>query len=73
MNRKERVEKIFEAQDLINEAIELIEDAISGTANEMNTTAYILDHLRIIVSDDHGFCTSSKNLSDVIEELNKGE
>ena len=60
---------IQEAQDLLREAQELIEDAIDGTRGESNTRAYLVDHLRALIDNQHGFCTSRKTLEDVMDEL----
>jgi len=45
MHKSERVELLTNAQDLINEAIGLIEEAVSGTENDMSAQAYIIAHL----------------------------
>lgn len=73
MNKIERIEKIKEAQELLYEAVNLIEEAIEGTNEESNVRAYIVSHLRIFINDDHGFLSSSLNLDNVIESLQKKE
>ena len=49
---------------------------ISGYCQESgdrNTQAYIADHLRILIDEDHGFLSRDRNLSDVIQALRNGE
>ena len=43
---QERVENLESARELINEAIELIKDAVDGTEHEANVEAYTVAHLK---------------------------
>lgn len=67
MTRSQMVEK---AQSKLFEVIDILEVACKG---DRNAEAYIIDHLKIIVSEDHGFCASDLNLSNLIERYNKGD
>ena len=69
LTTEERVEKIREAQEHIAEAIELIRDAVHGTDCQAHVKAYILDHLKIMGSRDHGFLSRDTNLDDVTEMI----
>jgi len=40
-----RIDSLLEAQDLINEAIELIKDSLHGTEHLTHAEAYIIAHL----------------------------
>jgi len=73
MNYQDRISQIQEAQDLLNEAHQLIKDAIHGTGTQQYTKAYLLDHLQIMISSDHGFLSSDENLDKVIERLEEEE
>lgn len=69
MTKKERKNLIYDAQEHIYDAIELIEEATKGLPSEANTKAYIIDHLSILKGEDHGFLDNSKNLDDVVKEI----
>ena len=68
-DKAERIEMLTEAQEKLFEAIELIEEATSGTDNQENTKAYLLDHLRIMASNDHDFLSRDLNIDKVIAKL----
>jgi len=65
-DRDELLMALYEAQEHIYEAIEQLEWYV-GETDDQNTKAYIVDHLKIMVSGDHGFMSRDKNLGDVIE------
>jgi len=66
MTTEERVDALTEAQDLIFQAIELIEVAASGTGCEGNVDAYLLARLRIAASDGHDYLSRDQSVSEVI-------
>jgi len=68
-DREDRIEMLREAQEKMVEAIELIEQAISDTKIQANTEAYLLDHLKIMASNGHGYLSKDLNMDDVIERL----
>jgi hypothetical protein len=45
MTKSDQIELLENAQMKINEAIELIEEAVSGTDNQMSVDAYLVAHL----------------------------
>jgi len=65
MEREEIRDALEEAQELIFQAIEILEPALAGNANAQ---AYLLDHLKILASNDHGFLSRDLNLSQLIDE-----
>jgi hypothetical protein len=70
-NLQDRIEQLEDAKEMLTEAHELIQDAIRGTRTERYTKAYLLDHLRIMISSEHGFLTNDLNLDKVMENLNE--
>ena len=46
MEKYERIELLTEAQQKLNECIDLIKTALKGTSDERYADAYILGHLR---------------------------
>ena len=69
MDMAERIEKVREAQELLLEAIDLIAEAVKETQYESHTKAYMIDHLKIMASSDHGFLTRDLNLDELINGL----
>ena len=66
-NRKELVE---EAQEKLFEVIELLEEACEG---DSEAEAYIVDHLKIYASANHGFCSRDLNLDELKEKYSSEE
>lgn len=64
LSTDERIDLIRQAQDLLFEAIDLLEQA---TAGDGNAKAYLVDHLKIMASEDHGFLSRDLNLDKLIE------
>lgn len=62
---QKRLEKI---QRKMQKQVENLEEVIDRLGDE-NSRAYILDHLKILVSDNHGFLSRDRNLSDMIEAV----
>lgn len=73
MKTDERIELLREAQEKLAEAIDLIEDAVAGSLRQGNVEAYIVDHLRIMATADHGFVSRDLNLDNVIKGLREDE
>ncbi len=70
MDKDEKIEKLYEAQTKLEEAIELLEEAVGDDAN---TKAYLIDKLKIYANNNHGFLTGSPNIDEVIEYLSDTE
>lgn len=65
MNKQVKKSELVElAQIALNKSIELLEVACR---DDSNARAYIIDHLRIMASADHGFMSRDLNLDDLIE------
>lgn len=66
--RQDAIDLVYDAQEHLNAAIESLRQyvAISG---DRHTEAYILDHLRIYATRDHGYLSNDPNLDDVIDGL----
>lgn len=65
MNKQVKKSELVElAQIALNKSIELLEVACR---DDSNARAYIIDHLRIMASADHGFLSRDLNLDDLIE------
>lgn len=67
MNTQEKIELVTEAQECMFQAIELLQSAELGNSTQKS----IIDHLRIMTSNDHDFLSRDKNLNDVIAELHE--
>jgi len=66
------IDLLHEAQDHLHYAINLLDDYVRQT-NDTAAEAYIVDHLKIIASSDHGFLSSDLNIDDLIEQLDETE
>jgi hypothetical protein len=58
------------AQVFLNRAIDVLEVACK---DDSNAQAYLVDHLKIAASNDHGFATCALNLDQLIIEQYEGE
>lgn len=67
--RRERADLVREAQDQLFQAIEKVEDAVRGTEIEGNIDAYVIAHLKILASGDHGYVSRDTSLDDVVRML----
>lgn len=66
----ERLDMLEEARDLLNQAIELIEQVFP---NDEYVKAYMIDHLKIRAGGDHGFLSSDLNIDSLIKRIVFGE
>ena len=57
---------------LLQTAIGLMEDVAEAT-NDSHAEAYMIDHLKIMASANHGFVTRDFNLDEWIEQLDQTE
>ena len=67
-NRK--VKLVEEAQEKLFEVIELLEEACEG---DSNAKAYLVDHLKIYASANHGFLSGDLNLDELKERYSSEE
>jgi hypothetical protein len=68
-DRQERADLVREVQDQLFQAIEKVEDAVRGTEIEDNIDAYVIAHLKILASGDHGYVSRDTSLDDVVRML----
>jgi hypothetical protein len=69
----ERIEMVQQAQEMLHEVIELVEQAVAGTGAERYTEAYLLAQLKIRAGSGHGYLTNDQTLDDVIDSLREDE
>lgn len=62
MKPTDKMLAVEQAQELIYEAIEILEQAC---ADDKNAQAYVLDHLKILAGSGHGFMSRDLNLDDL--------
>jgi hypothetical protein len=70
MEKDERIQYLREAQEKLFEAIELLELACE---NDANAQAYLIDHLKILTSADHGFASNDLNIDKLISRYSGEE
>ena len=70
MNKDERLELLYDAQDKLNECIDLLEQA---DGENSHTKAYLIDHLKIFASNDHGFLSRDLNIDELIDRVQNSE
>ena len=67
-------EKIELAQTLLQGAVKLMKEVVkNGDGKYASEEAYIVDHLQIIASANHGFLGRDKNLDDWLEAIREEE
>lgn len=69
MDTNERIALLEEAQELMQEAVEKVEQAIRGTGIERRAEAYTLARMKIIANPNHGYLTADEGIHDLIEDL----
>jgi len=67
---RNRIHLLEQAQEKLNETIEMIAAAVKGNAS---AEAYLVSHLKILASDNHGFLDSSMNIDNVINKYREEE
>lgn len=70
LTNREKIEKLREAQEKLFEVIETIEEVFP---KDRDVKAYLVDHLRIYASEEHGFMTSDPNLDELIAKIEEGQ
>lgn len=66
------IEKVTAAQDILKTVISILQEVVDETGDR-NAEAYVVDHLKIIASNDHGFLSRDLNLDKWIERLERAE
>ena len=67
MNTENKIDSLFQAQCLITEATQLIQNALHGTEHEFHADAYIISHLNNWI-DSNGY---DMGIQQYIDELNQ--
>ena len=65
-SKQEKIDMLLDAQEKLFEVIETIEEVFP---EDGNVKAYMIDHLRIKASSDHGFLSSDLNINELIERI----
>lgn len=69
---EQAIELLRDAQEHLREAVEALDSYYRLTQDE-GTKAYIRNHLRIMIDEDHGFLTRDRNLEQVISALEEDD
>ena len=72
-NTELKENQLEEARDYLIKAYDLIKEATTGARCEHNVKAYTLDHLKIAISEDHGFLSNDQNIDSIIGMLREEE
>lgn len=67
-NITNKADRIRLAQELLQASIEIMEEVAEET-NDGHAKAYMVDQLKILVSENHGFLSRDYNLDKWIEKL----
>jgi len=70
MEKNERIIALEEAQDLINQAIDLIHEAVADTDEARSADAYILAHLDNWANGNNQY---DQHIPNIIESINDQE
>lgn len=74
MENTERIDILMDAQEKINEAVELIRDAVRGSGEANRVDAYLIPALEMAASSQHGWLGSNPcSIDKVIETLSEDE
>ena len=66
----DRIYALEEAQGHLEEALDLVRQAVRGTRLEDRADAYIIPSLAMCISDDHGYLAGQpSNLAEMIQAL----
>lgn len=68
MDTYELIEMIYEAQEKLQEAHELLNVYVAET-DDRYAKAYLVDKLRIMIDPHHGFLTNDINCATLIQHL----
>ena len=71
LNKNERIEMLEDAQEKINEAIDLITEAVRDTDDEASAQAYIIAHLKNWANGENPYDDHIPNLIESIRKSKK--
>ena len=66
--KDQALNKLYEAQEYLGEAIDALQEYVELT-DDQEAKCYLVDHLNIMYSSDHGFLSSDLNIDDLIERV----
>ena len=72
LDNEELKDLLYTAQENLHEAVEALRDFVQATGDQ-NAKAYLVDHLEIMTSSDHGFLTRDLSVDDLIQRVESGE
>lgn len=72
MDTQEAIDAIREAQQMLFEAIGILEN-VAMDLHDGHAKAYIVDQLQILASTDHGFLSRDYNLDQWVSDLQNNE
>lgn len=72
MNKEELKDLLIDAQEKLFEAIEMLEDYVRETGDR-NANAHLVDHLKVMASDDHEFLSRDLSIDKLIERIDEDE
>ena len=70
MNTEYKIKTLREAQELLYQAINLIEQAVG---DDLAINSYLIAPLKIHAGAGHGYLTNDLNIDEVIEKLESGK
>lgn len=72
LGRGERLDKLDEARECIEEAVRLIREATRGTDEERRANAYVIPTLKMCAGNDHEYLGSQpSNVEELYEALSR--
>ena len=70
MDQQERIDMLYEAQEYLEEAIQLIKGAVRGTDSQSYAESYVIPTLIMAKTEDHGYLGSQPaNLDELIQAM----
>ena len=66
--KNEALSALYSAQESLFDAIEYLEKYV-GLSGDQEAKCYLVDHLQIMASSDHGFMSRDLNIDDLIERV----
>ncbi len=66
--KQELIDQLYDAQEKLFEIIETLDNYVNLT-DDQNAKAYLVDHLKIMASKDHGFLSRDLNIEDLFDRV----
>ncbi len=68
MDKHEMLDNLMEAQQKMFEVIETLDDYVK-MSGDTNAEIYLVNHLKIMTSRDHGFVSHDLNMDDLFDRV----